>query len=65
MFSGSSVAIPDGWYYGALNTNEVLTNVQINGLNEWKLNKLGWLKYGPDGKLKYSESEVSKVTIRS
>ena len=58
---GKTVPIPDGWYYGGSDSAEVLTNVKINGLNEWDVNKLGWLKYNNKNELQYHDQEVTPV----
>ena len=58
---GKTVPVPDGWYYGPAYSTEVLTNVKINGLNEWDVNKLGWLKYSSDGDLMYHDLEIDPV----
>ena len=40
-----ALLISFSWYYGSKASNEVLTNVDINALDEWDLDKLGWYKY--------------------
>ena len=53
---GQLEPVPHGWYFGRSDTSEVLTNVKINGLNEWDVHKLGWLKH--DGELQFHHAEV-------
>ena len=33
------------WYFGKVGDKVAYTNVEVNGLSDWDVNKLGWYKY--------------------
>ena len=56
---GKVAPVPPGWYFGHSQSSNVLSNVEVNGLTEWNLYKLGWYKkHGQSGKFKVDETQV-------
>ncbi|KAL5246852.1 hypothetical protein ACHWQZ_G018899 [Mnemiopsis leidyi] len=56
--SGTASLLPAGWYFGRTGSGELKTNVKINGLNEWNMNKLGWYK------IQHGFETIRKSTVR-
>eukprot|EP00116_Pleurobrachia_bachei_P002964 sb/3463226/ len=62
--SSTASLLPAGWYFGSMSGSELRTNVKINGLNEWNMNKLGWYKV-QDGYDTIRESTVREAFVAS
>lgn len=48
------------WYFGDINNKEAYTNVEVNGLIDWDINKLGWYKF-QNGRFALSQTAVKNA----
>ncbi len=50
--SGIPNIIPAGWYFKQSGSSDLKTGIEVNGLNEWNLDKFGWFKWR-NGRVEY------------
>ena len=48
---GPASVLPHGWYITRPHSDLLLTGLDINDLNSWQVDSLGWVKEGPGGGL--------------